>query len=297
MSSPQTSQRLIVVTGATGKQGGAVARRLVERGFRVRAITRDPRKSAASRLTELGAEVVRGDLDDPASLRASLDGAYGMFSVQNFWETGYEREVRQGVALAELAKDVGVEHFVYSSVGSAHRNTGLSHFESKWRIEERIRALGLPYTIFRPVFLMDNWQAPALRASLLGGTLAQPLDPGRTLQQLSANDIGAFVALAFQDPATWRGRELDLAGDELTMQQTAETFGRVIGRPVKYMQLSWEQFSAAAGDEYARMYRWFDQTGYEADIPALRKIDPQLMTLERYLRAHDWEGAAQPAGA
>ena len=293
MSDSQNAEQAILVTGATGKQGGAVARHLLNGGFHIRALTRDPGKPAAQRLAKLGAEVIRGDMDEPESLRPALEGVYGVFSVQNFWETGYDREVAQGIALAELASEVGVEHFVYNSVGSAHRATGLSHFESKWRIEERIRELGLPYTIFRPVFFMDNWETPQLRASIVDGTLAQPLDPGRTLQQVSASDIGGFVALAFGNRDEWLGRELDLAGDELTMPQAAETFSRVIGRPVEYVQVGWDQFRDAAGEEYALMYRWFAREGYEADIEAVRTIYPPLTTLEQYLRAHDWEGAGQ----
>jgi uncharacterized protein YbjT (DUF2867 family) len=297
MPNTHNAERLIVVTGATGKQGGAVARHLLERGFRIRAITRDPHKPAARQLAERGAEVVRGDLDDPASLRSALQGAYGVFSVQNFWETGYEREITQGIALAELASAVAVEHVVYSSVASAQRNTGLSHFESKWKIEGRIRELGLPYTIFRPVFFMDNWETPMLRASILEGTFAQPLAPDRTFQQVATDDIGAFVSMAFEDRDAWLGRELDLAGDELTMQQIADTFSRVIGRPVKYVQLSWDQYRAAAGDEYTEMYEWFDRVGYNADVEALRQIYPELTTFEQYLRSHDWEGAGQPVKA
>ena len=291
MSSGANPERTIVVTGATGKQGGAVARELVRRGFRVRAITRDTSKPAARELSELGAEVVRGDLDDPESLRHPLESASGVFSVQNFWETGYEREVAQGIALAELASEVGVEHFIYNSVGSAHRETGLSHFESKWKIEERIRELDLPYTIFRPVYFMDNWENPALRSMLVGGTLALPLDPDRELQELATRDIGAFVGMAFADREAWLGRELDLAGDELSMSKTAETFGRVIGRPVSYVQLSWEKYRELAGEEYTEMMRWFELVGYEADIEVLRELYPGLTTLEQYLRSHGWKGA------
>jgi uncharacterized protein YbjT (DUF2867 family) len=243
-------------------------------------------------LGKLGVEVLLGDLDDPESLRHPLESASGVFSVQNFWETGYDREVAQGIALAELASDVGVEHFVYSSVGSAHRETGLSHFESKWKIEERIRALDLPYTIFRPVYFMDNWENPALRSMLLGGTLALPLDPDRELQEVATRDIGAFVGMAFADREAWLGRELDLAGDELSMSKTAETFGRVIGRPVNYVQLPWEKYRELAGEEYTEMMRWFELVGYEADIEVLRELYPELTTLEQYLRAHGWEGAA-----
>jgi uncharacterized protein YbjT (DUF2867 family) len=293
MTSGANAGRTIVVTGATGKQGGAVARELVRRGFRVRAITRDTSKPAAMALGELGVEVLRGDLDDPESLRHPLESADGVYAVQNFWETGYEREVAQGIALAELAKDVGVEHFVYSSVGSAHRETGLSHFESKWKIEERIRELDLPYTIFRPVFFMDNWESPALRSAVLGGTMALPLDPDRELQQVSVLDLGAFVGMAFVDRESWLGRELDIAGDELSMTKTAETFSRVIGRPVNYVQLPWEKYRELAGEEYTEMMRWFELEGYDADIEVLRELYPGLTTFEQYLRAHGWAGASE----
>ena len=295
MSSGANAERTVLVTGATGKQGGVVARELLRRGFRVRALTRDPSKPTARALAELGADVVRGDLDDPQSLRPAIDGAYGVFSVQNFWEVGYDREVAEGIALAELASEVGVEHFVYDSVGSAHRETGLSHFESKWEIEERIRALDLPYTIFRPVYFMDNWENPGLRSMILGGTLALPLDPDRELQQLATSDIGAFVGMAFADREAWLGRELDLAGEELSMSKTAETFGKVIGRPVSYVQLPWEKYRELAGEEYTEMFRWFELVGYEADIEVLRELYPKLTTFEQYLRAHGWEGAEVPA--
>jgi uncharacterized protein YbjT (DUF2867 family) len=297
MTGTQQRERLVLVTGATGKQGGAVARHLMEHGFRVRALTRDPDKAAARSLAAQGAELVRGDMDDIRSVEPALRGAYGVFSVQNFWEVGYEREVREGIALADAAKAAGVEHFVYSSVGSAHRRTGLSHFESKWEIEEHIRASGLPATVLRPVFFMDNWEMPMLRTSILGGTLAQPLSPDRAFQQIAVDDIGAFAAMVFGRRDEWLGRAIDLASDERSMADVAQTFGRVIGRPVRYVQVPWEQFRQAAGEEYERMYRWFEDVGYDVDIAALRRIAPQLTTFEQYLRTHGWENAREPAPA
>jgi len=144
-------ERLILVCGATGKQGGAVARSLLDRGFRVRALTRDPQKPEAQALAEQGAEVVQGDMEDRSAVdQVLVEGVYGVFSVQNFWETGYDREVQQGKMVADAARAAGVAHFVYSSVGSAHRKTGIPHFESKWEVEEHVREIGLPFTIFRP---------------------------------------------------------------------------------------------------------------------------------------------------
>ena len=281
----------ILVTGATGQQGGAVARHLLQNGFRVRALTRDPEKPAAGALRDDGAEIVQGDLDDRASVRRALDGVYGVFSVQNFWETGYQREVDQGIALADAAREAGIEHFVYSSVGSAHRDTGLEHFESKWKIENHVREIGIPFTIFRPVFFMNNWENPFLRDMVLGGTLAQPLDPDRPFQQVAVDDIGAFVAKAFRDRERWLGRELDLAGDERTMPEIADAFGRAIGRPVQYVQVPWDEYRQAAGEEYYKMYRWFNEVGYDADVAALRSEYAGLTNFDQYLDRNGWEGA------
>ncbi len=254
MADGQNVERLVLVCGATGSQGGAVARSLLDRGFRVRALTRDPHKPEAQALAEQGAEVVQGDMEDRSSMdQVLVEGIYGVFSVQNFWEAGYDREVHQGKIVADAAKMAGVEHFVYSSVGSAHRQTGIPHFESKWEIEEHVRQSGLPYTIFRPVFFMQNWEW--MRENILGGTLAQPLDPDKPFQQVAVEDVGEFTSIAFERPEEWIGREVDLAGDEQTMPEIAETFGRVIGREISYYQVPWDQFEEQMGEEYAVMYR------------------------------------------
>src|ERR671917_2404442 len=294
MTNGQNAERLILVCGATGSQGGAVARSLLDRGFRIRALTRDAQKPEAQALAEHGAEVVQGDMEDRSSMDRVLEGAYGVFSMQNFWEAGYDREVRQGKTVADAAKAAGAEHYVYSSVGSAHRQTGIPHFDSKWEVEEHVRGLGLPYTVLRPVFFMQNWEY--MREPILGGTLPQPLDPDKPFQMIDADDIGVFAAMAFENPDGWFGREVDLAGDELTMPEIAGTFSRVTGREVDYFQVPWDQFEEQMGEEYAVMYRWFNDYGYEADIAALRQEYPELTTLERYLRSHGWEGAEFPTG-
>lgn len=277
----------ILVTGATGKQGGAAARRLLARGFRVRAFTRDPNQPAAQSLARLGALPVQGDLDDRTSIDRALQGCYGVFSVQDANEAGVEREVRQGIRLADAAKSSRIRHFVYSSVGSADAHTGIPHFDSKGQIEEHIRSIDIPYSILRPVFFMQNWET-YLRDEILDGRLPSPLDPGKPLQQVNVDDIGAFAAMAFADPGRWLGRELDLAGDELTMPQTAETFRRVLEQPVDFVRVDWESFEKAVGREMAMMYHWFNDVGYEVDIEALRQEYPPLSRLEPLLRAQGW---------
>lgn len=193
--------KIIAVTGATGQQGGAVARKLLADGWKVRALTRDVNKPAARALAQAGAELVAGDMDSRADLEAAFQGAYGVFSVQNFWlpNVGYEGEIRQGRNVADAAKAAGVQHLVYSSVGSAHRGMGQKHFESKWIIEQYIHTLGVPYTILRPVAFMDNdnWARPYI---LSGTYTSMNLRPEKGVQKIAVEDIGVFAALAFADP-------------------------------------------------------------------------------------------------
>jgi uncharacterized protein YbjT (DUF2867 family) len=274
------NSRVILVTGATGRQGGAVLRKLRDRGFPVRALTRDPDQPKARELVGHGTEVIRGDLDDPASLMRALDGVYGVFSVQSS-EKGVDAEVRRGIGLADAAKRSRTSHLVYSSVGSADRRTGIPHFDSKFRIEEHIRGTGLRYTIFRPVFFMENWLN--FRDPIDRGPLALPLNPERRLQMIAVNDIGAFVALAFEKPGHWQGRSVDIAGDELSMTELAGRFSRSSGHDVRYEQVPWEQWDQQAGPEMARMWHWFEDVGYHVDIPALRQELPELTGFDRWL--------------
>ena len=289
----ENSNRTILVAGATGKQGGATARHLLKRGFKVRALTRDPQKPAARELAAQGGEIVAGDMDDRTAMDRAVEGAYGVFSVQNFWEVGYDREVHEGKTLADAAKAAGVEHFVYSSVASADRKTGLAHFESKWNVEQHIRNINLPCSILRPVWFMQNWLN--WRDWILQGTLSLPLSPNKNFQQINVDDVGAFATLAFANPEKWLGREEDIAGDQRPLTGVAEIFARVIGRPVQYSQMPWDQFRQQAGEEYEKMFRWFEDVGYDADITVLRKEYPPLATFEGYLRATGWATLPAPA--
>ena len=282
------NNKVIAVTGATGQQGGAVAKKLLADGWKVRALTRDLSKPAAQALAEAGAELVAGDLDSRSELDAAFQGAYGVFSVQNFWlpNVGYEGEIRQGKNVADAAKAAGIQHLVYSSVGSAHRGMGQKHFESKWIIEQYIHSLDVPYTILRPVLFMDNhnWS----RAYILNGTFTgMGLRPEKDVQSIAVEDIGVFAALAFANPKDFLGKTIELAGDELTEAQTVEVFSKVIGRPVTLAAPTGGGW--ASPEEGAAMFNFFNGDGYDADIPALRKLHPGLLTLEQYLRKNGWE--------
>jgi uncharacterized protein YbjT (DUF2867 family) len=283
--------KIIAVTGATGQQGGAVARKLLADGWKVRALTRDIKKPAAQELASLGAEIVAGDMEDRAQLDAAFQGAYGVFSVQNFWlpNVGFEGEIKQGKNVADSVKDADVQHLVYSSVGAAHRGMGQKHFESKWIIEQHIHSLDVPYTILRPAAFFENfnWE----RAHILNGIFnAIGLRPEKERQLISVEDIAVFVALAFADPKGYLGKTIELAGDALTESQIADTFAKVVGRPVKLTMPSGGS-GRRSDEEMTAMYNFFNGEAYNADIPALRKLHPGLLTLELYLRKNGWENA------
>jgi uncharacterized protein YbjT (DUF2867 family) len=279
-----TSDRTILITGVTGHQGGAVAQSLRSSGFRLRGLSRKPESDRAAALARHGVDVVKGDLDDETTLRRALSGAWGVFSVQNTLAAGVEGEEAQGKRLATLAREAGVEHFVYTSVGSANRQTGIPHFDNKWRIEETVRGLGFPsHVILRPVFFMENLIAPY---SLQGATLAWALEPGTKLQMIAVDDIGWFGARAFTDAAALNRREIDLAGDLRTVPEAAEILTEALGRPIAFAQTPIEQVRQYS-KEMALMLEWFDRVGYSADIAGLeREFGRALTKLPGWARRH-----------
>lgn len=278
----KNKKKTIAVTGATGHQGGAVMHHLRERGFGVRALSRNPDDPKARRLIGPGVEVLRADLKDEATLMSALDGVEGIYSVQSR-EEGVEEEIRQGMNVANAAKRSRINHLVYSSVGSADQKTGIPHFDSKFRIEEHIRGTGLRYTILRPVFFMENLLR--MREQVEQGVLSFPLSPETRLQMIAVDDIGGVAAMAFERPGHWQGRAVELAGDERSMNELAADLGRMAGREVRYEQMPWDQFEQKIGPEETRMFRWFEETGYHADVSALRQEYPNLTSFEKWLHS------------
>jgi uncharacterized protein YbjT (DUF2867 family) len=285
-----SSDRIVLVTGATGNQGGATARHLLADGWRVRALVRDPEKPAARQLAEAGAELVTGDMGNRDTLDAATRGVYGVFSVQpaSGAPDFVADEVRLGVNVADAAHAAGVRHLVYTSVGGADRGSGISHWNSKWEIEQHIRALGLPATILRPVQFMENHTSPLY--GVAGETaLIRMIQPGSTVQLIAVSDIGAFAALAFADPGYYLGKAIELAGDELTREQLVAAISRVIGRVLEVAPLPREVLVKSGINvddlESARSFG-----GWQADIPALRALHPGLMDFDTWLAR---EGAAK----
>ena len=276
-----SAQQTILITGATGQQGGAVLRHLQSAGFALRAMTRKPDGDKARALKAQGVDVMAGDLDDERTLKAALTGVWGVFGVQNTWEAGVQKEEEQGKRLAVMARAAGVQHFVYSSVGSAHRRTGIPHFENKWRVEEALRAQRFPsHVIIRPVFFMENLVGPWF---LNGNTLTTALKPTTDLQMIAVDDIGRVGARAFTSAAALNGREIDLAGDSATMPRVVEVLTRTLGRPIEFVQIPMEAVRKGSED-FALMLEWFERVGYNADIPALDREFGRLTRLEDWAR-------------
>jgi uncharacterized protein YbjT (DUF2867 family) len=291
----------VLVIGATGQQGGAAARALLERGRAVRALVRDDAKPAAIQLRDAGASLVTGDLDDPESVRSAMSSVSGVFLAltmmagRRVTAEGVATEERRGKAVADLASEAGVGHLVYSSISGAPAHSGIPHVESKARIEEHIRELGLPATILRPVSFMDNF-ASINRPVLDGGELVIGIAvrPETRLKLVAIRDIGWFAAAAFDQPGTYLGREFELAGDWLTGPQIADVFGRVSGLPARFRQVPIEQLRAF-DPEVARMFEWMDSRADSGpDLAGLRAEHPGLMTLENWLRDTGWQ--PEPGG-
>lgn len=287
------SYGLAVVTGAGGHQGRAVARELLLRRddthHEVRAMLHHLDKAAADEFRALGAEIVEGEFEDRASLEHAFEGANVIFSVQDYQSAGYDGEIRQGKNVADVAKAVGVEHFVYSSVGSAHRNTGIPHFETKWQIEQHIRDIDLPHTVLRPVFFYYNYEQ--MRDSIEKGILSLPLSPDRPLQQLCEDDYARIVSLVVANRNSYLGRAIDVASTELSMHHTCEIFSHVVGHTVGYQQMPWDQAEQQLGKDMTTMFRWFEEHGYEADLNYIRENLTEPTSLDAYLRERRWQRA------
>jgi len=289
------ADKTVLVTGATGRQGGAVIRHMLPKGWKLRALTRNPDGHEAEALARRGIEVIGGDLEDPDSIARAAIGVYGIYSVQDFWAVGAKREVQQGKNVANAAKKADIRHFVYSSVGGAERNTKIPHWESKWEVENYIRQLGLPATVIRPVSFMETYYIDQVEIGILKGKLADPIGGNKSYQTIATDDIGAFVALAFERPSEFIGKALEIAGSELTNVEAAKVFSRVLGKPVKFQRIPLPVVRLLLGKEFHAMFRWFNEAGYKADIPALRRAYPEihLHTLEEWLRIEGWHKRAR----
>ena len=276
----------VVVTGSTGKQGGAVARGLLERGHKVRAVTRDPSSSQAKSLAHAGATLVAASLEDTAAITKALEGATSLFAMTTP-SGGTDAETRQGVAAADAAKAAGV-HLVFTSVGSANRQTGIPHFDSKYEVEKHIAKVGVRATILAPVYFMENlyYGKEQLAKRIYGATLP----PTRTLAQVAVADIGAVAVRVLEDAGRFTGKRFDLASDELTGNDVVAILSRVTGRRFAFHQVPLDVIRQRMGEDGARMYEWLDRVGYTVDRAALHREFPDVAfhDFESWAKTQDW---------
>ncbi|XVV07644.1 NmrA/HSCARG family protein [Actinosynnema sp. CA-248983] len=274
----------VVVTGATGRQGGAVARYLLGEGRRVRALTRDPTKPAARRLADLGAEVVQGDMADADSLRPVFRGAHGVFSVQNFMTAGLDGEVHQGRAVGDVAAEMGVAHVVYGSAGTGQPGTGVGSWESKLRVQAHLEALGLPLTVLRPMAFMELMTDKAFYPPVsTWHVMPKLMGDERPVQWLSVLDLGAVAARVFAEPERFVGADLALASDVRTLAECralwAETFGR---RPRGFPMPVW-LFEKFVDEDLTTMWRWLREHPTDVDLARTYEIVPGARTVRQWL--------------
>ena len=285
-----TTKLMVLVSGATGTQGGAVTQALLVSGHKVRALTRNTESPRAKRLEEQGVELVRGDLDDVESLEQALQGADSFYLMGSPQEAGAEGETKQGIAMANAAKAANIGHLVYSSVASANLNTGIPHFDSKYLVEEHIKTLGIPYTISAPVFFMENLIAPWSLDALKAGKIMLAMPSDRSLQQVSVKNIGEFVASLINKREAVFGQRFDIAGDELTGDECAGILTRITGHHFAYAALP-VSIVKKQSDDMAAMFAWFDTVGYSVDIPKLHKSfsDVGWQSYSQWADSQDWK--------
>ena len=279
------SQKTVLVGGATGRLG-AVVPVLLDRGHRVRALTRETGSAAAEHLRELGAEVVYGDFDQPESIETAGHGVDAAFFTGTAHRAGPEGEARHGENFAEAVAAAGVPHVVYSSGAGAEQATGLPLFESKFAVEQRIQTLGLAATVLAPVYFMENvfnpWNVPLLEA----GKLPVALPPKRPLQQIPIVDVANFAALVIERPDDFIGRRIELASDALTGSEAARRLSHVLGRDVEVAQLDQDSL----GPGLRALFSWLDRVGHGVDITRLRARYPEVgwHSFEDWAAQQDW---------
>jgi uncharacterized protein YbjT (DUF2867 family) len=286
----------ILVTGATGKQGGALAQTLLKRGHRVRAMVRRLDSPKAQALRKVGVELAVGSFDDRASVQRAAQGVDVVFAMSTPYEGGASIEVRQGKAMADAIKVSSVGHLIYASVAGANQKTGVPYFDSKHQIEEHIGAIGIPFTVVAPVFFMENFLSPDIFSGFQDGRLAMPLPAQRLLQQIAVEDIGAVVAQVVERKREFLGQRIEIASDELSGQQTSEVLSEASGRPIQYQELPLEGIRSSNKDA-ASMFEWLDRVGMNVNIPALHRqfSGVRWHTFKEWAKFQDWSALKQPA--
>ena len=283
----------ILVAGATGRQGGAVARHLLRLGVPVRALTRNAQSERARALAAVGAEVVAGDLDDPASLTPALAGVRGVFSVQDYWQAGAEGEVRQARHLAEAAAAAEIDVYMQSTMATAAPAPAgaprVAHFETKREVERIVDGLGLPRVFLGTVYFMDNVLDPDMGGSKTFPALAGTLRADTPLDMVAVDDLGAVAARVLADPGAHLGGRVDVAGDRLTVAEMKAAYGRASGkRPRRWRMPSWALRLFAR--EFHEQLEWHNAVNFAVDPAKARRLWSTMQSFEQFVASHNVRG-------
>lgn len=278
------NDKTIFVTGATGNQGGAVVRNLVSKGFRVKALIRNPDSTLAKSITGEHVKIIKGDLNDPSSYRNYLQNVDGVFCNLQF-TAGVDKEIQQGLNLATISLEQGVKHFVYSSVVGCDLNTGIPHWDSKLLIEKHIKSTGLNYTILRPASLFENLLMPPVKSRILKGKLVLPTRADKIQQFISSDDIGRISTIIIADPLKYSGRTITLASEQMSGNQLARVFSTVLNREIKFQQLPMFITRLVMGKGLTKMFRWINNSDslFMKDIESLKKEFPGMLSIEKWI--------------
>ena len=279
----------VLVSGSTGNQGGAVVRALIAKGHKVRALTRNVTSPAAQQLVTLGAEVIQGDMDNAESIGQILKEVEVFYLMGNPMDV-VEAEVKQGIALADAANAANISHLVYGSVANADLDTGIPHFDSKYKVEQHIKTLGLPYTISAPVFFMDNVVAPWSIDALKGGKIVQAMPGDRLVQQVSVKNIGEFVASLIDRRESVFGKRYDFAGDELTGDESAKILSEITRHNIVFESIP-VSYVMEQSEDMGLMFEWFDKVGYNVDLESLHKefSDMVWQDFNQWAESQSWD--------
>ena len=275
----------IFVTGATGNQGGAVVRNLLSKGFYVKALTRNPQSAATKNLDHPNVEIVKGDLNDPATYKQYLQGVSGVFCNLVF-KYGVDKEIKQGVELIKLSAENNIRHFVYSSVIGCDLNTGIPHWESKFKIENRLKESGMNYTIIRPSSLYENLLIPQVKSGIMKGKLVLPTHKNKVQQFICSEDVGRVAATIFSNTEKYFGKTITLATEQMDGEQLAAVFSKTLNKEMKFQQLPMFIVWLAMGKNLAKMFRWINNNNalFVNDIPALKNEFPGMTSLEEWIK-------------
>jgi uncharacterized protein YbjT (DUF2867 family) len=281
-----TEGKTIVVIGATGRQGGQVARHLLREGWGVRALTRKPESKKALALKSLGAEIARGDLEDQASLEAAFADAYGLYDIQIPVSGRIEVEINQGRNAAEAAKKTGIRHVVYGSAGlGGNRRTGIEQWDAKEEITQIMNALGLPLTRLRPMAFMELMSDPSYYPSSSTWYVWPKLSGiNRPIGWISVQDVGAVAAKAFANPDEFIGRDLPLAADVKSLTECREIHKEVAGKYPARFPMPLFLFEKFVGKDLADMWRWLRTNHVDLDTAPTQEVHPQAMTVREWLQ-------------